>query len=238
MITVSIVSHGQGHLVERLLGDLVQCKEIERIVITENVPESPIAIPETLSSKIVHLKNSNPLGFGANHNQAFKQCETPFFCVVNPDIRIAINPFPPLIAALEGPTALSAPAVVNALGKVEDSARRFPTPLSLLRKVLGQDDSVYRYTLGDPPFSPDWVAGMFMLFPAQEFSRLGGFDHGYFLYYEDVDICARIKKASGRVVLEPGAVVCHEAQRTSRKNLRYMTWHAASLMRYLRIHWL
>ncbi len=238
MITLSVVSHRQGQLVEMLLSDLVHCKEIHRIVITENLPEHPVTIPPALSSKVILLRNAMPQGFGANHNQAFEHCETPYFCVANPDIRIATNPFPSLLAALSPPVSLSAPAVINALGQIEDSARRFPTPLGLLRKALKRDDGTYRYALGDPPFSPDWVAGMFMLFPAQEFSRLGGFDHGYFLYYEDVDICARIKKSGGRVVLSPRAVVCHEARRSSRKNLRYMKWHATSLMRYLRTHWL
>lgn len=238
MITISVVSHGQAGLVSLLLQDLVPFREVGQIVITENIPDRPITIPEALAKKIVWRRNVVPLGFGANHDQAFQQCQSPYFCVLNPDIRIAANPFPLLLAALGPSVSLSAPAVTDSTGVIEDSARHFPTPYSLLRKALGGDDGTYRYALGDPPFSPDWIAGMFMLFPTEEFARLGGFDARYFLYYEDVDICARIRKTGRKVVLEPRAVVCHDAQRTSRRNLRYMKWHFTSLLRYLSTHWL
>ena len=79
---------------------------------------------------------------------------------------------------------------------------------------------------------------MFMLFRAEAFFRVGGFDEDFFLYYEDVDICTRLWKDGSRVLACPGAQVIHEARRASRRNVRYMRWHAASLLRYLGKYWL
>jgi GT2 family glycosyltransferase len=60
-----------------------------------------------------------------------------------------------------------------------------------------------------------------------------GFDEAYFLYYEDVDLCRRLRKRDYRVVYEPRAEVTHAARRASRRDLRLMRHHLASMLRYL-----
>jgi N-acetylglucosaminyl-diphospho-decaprenol L-rhamnosyltransferase len=80
------------------------------------------------------------------------------------------------------------------------------------------------------------VAGMFLLFRAEAFRDVGGFDAKFHLYYEDVDICARLWKSGWKVMCDPGVTVVHEAQRASRHNFRYMRWHAASMARYFGKH--
>jgi hypothetical protein len=83
------------------------------------------------------------------------------------------------------------------------------------------------------PFSPDWVAGMFMLFRNELFREIGGFDERYFLYYEDVDLCFRLRQHGYDVVLVPDARAAHFAQRQSHRNPRYLLWHVRSLVRFL-----
>src|SRR5690606_14674162 len=84
------------------------------------------------------------------------------------------------------------------------------------------------------PIPVDWAAGMFMLFRAEAFEAIGGFDEGFHLYYEDVDICTRLWIAGWKVMLHPGVQVVHDAQRTSHRNFRYMRWHVSRKARYLR----
>jgi GT2 family glycosyltransferase len=79
----------------------------------------------------------------------------------------------------------------------------------------------------------DWVAGMFMLFTAEAYRAVGGFDERYFLYYEDVDICRRLRARGNKIVYEPAVPVIHEARRASRRDPRLMRMHAASALRYL-----
>jgi N-acetylglucosaminyl-diphospho-decaprenol L-rhamnosyltransferase len=232
-ITVSIVSHGQGHLVAALLEDLARCPNVSAVILTLNIPEDDIPCPEPLRPHLRVIRNERPLGFGANHNQAFGFCKTSLFAVLNPDIRLTEDPFPQLVLALETSHAgVIAPAVRHPDGRLEDSARHFPTLPGLLSKLLGMDDGRVEVK-GNLPHDVDWTAGMFLIFDASVFGELGGFDESFFLYYEDVDICTRLWKSDRRVILHPGVTVIHAAQRTSRRKLRYMKWHLASMARYL-----
>jgi GT2 family glycosyltransferase len=157
---------------------------------------------------------------------------------MNPDIRMTENPFPVLLAEMERLSGgVIAPAVVNAEGEVEDSVRYFPTPHSLAGKLLGRGDGRYAFAPGDATFAADWAGGMFMLFRAEDYRSVGGFDERFFLYYEDVDICARLGKAGRPVLACPKARVIHDARRASRRQLRYMRWHVSSMARYFWKHW-
>ena len=235
-VTVSVVSHGQGEMVATLLHDLDRCAAVRQVLLTQNIPEPEIDCPESLRPRLVVVRNGRPKGFAANHNQAFRRCETPFFAVVNPDIQLGQDPFPRLIeTVMEGNCGLAAPAVRNPEGAIEDSARYFPTPFRLLAKLLKLGDGRH-VVVGDAPVAVDWTAGMFLVFCTETFRDLGGFDEGFFLYYEDVDICVRLWRAGRRVMFHPGVLVIHAAQRASRRQLRYMAWHLSSMARYFTKH--
>lgn len=232
-ITVSIVSHGQAGLIKALLKDLDDLGMgdcLKEVIITVNIPEDHQF--EMGSAPIKLIANDSAKGFGENHNAAFKQSETRYFCVLNPDIRLNQNPFPALLESIQAHQGgVVAPRVVDAEGNLEDSARPFPTIYSLFRKLCG-NKSAGRYGADVLPDSPDWVAGMFMLFDCKAFSSVDGFDEKYFLYYEDVDICARLRKAGWHVRYCPKTSVTHDARRDSHRKLRYLKWHLSSMLRF------
>lgn len=237
-VTVSVVSHGHGGLIAALLEDLACCPQVAAVILIHNLPESEIPCPSSLVERVMILRNLRPLGFAANHNAAFQHCTTPFFCILNPDIRLPENPFKELLDCFDNVrVVLVGPAVVNPLGEVEDNARHFPTLWMLLLKALGATDGRHAYCLGDPPQSPDWLAGMFLLVRSDVFREVGGFDAGFYLYYEDVDLGVRLRKAEYELLLCPTAYVVHDARRTSRRDPRFLSWHLASMGRYLRKHW-
>lgn len=235
MITVSIVSHGHGPMVGRLASNILKFPEVKKIILTLNIPEF-IEIPK--DSRIDLIQNITPKGFGANHNQAFSSCDTNFFCVLNPDITFDNNPFSFLLnSVVDKQVGLVAPMVKNLNGAIEDSARKFITPLSVLRRRLfGYRDS-YEFQEKDPSFFAEWVGGMCMLFQTSAYLKLGGFDEEYFMYVEDADICARLWEGGYRVIVCPNAIVFHQAHRASRHNLQHLGWHAASLCRYFSRYW-
>lgn len=233
-ITVSLVSHGHGAMVQTIVAQLRRLPDVAKIVLTLNIPEQ-LAMREDVRVVIIH--NQAPKGFGANHNAAFLQCETSHFCVINPDVTLQGDVFPQLLACMQQTAAaLVAPLVCSPSGALEDSMRTFPTLGGLIRKALGHGDGAYAPAQRSATFSPDWVAGMFMLFDSKTFATLRGFDEGFFLYYEDVDICARVWVAGKKVVACTDARVTHDAQRASRRKLQYMFWHAKSMVRYLVKH--
>ncbi len=240
LISISIVSHNQANLLVRIIEDLVRLhsKVSFEVLLTKNVPEAFPFNTDCFEFPVEVIENSQPKGFGANHNAAFRRARGEWFCVMNPDISLPENPFPPLIKemALKS-SAVVAPAVLSPIGQVEDSIRRFPTLLGLVAKLLGRDNGLYPFSLGGEAFATEWAAGMFMLFRAEDFIAVGGFDEKFFMYYEDVDICVRLWNAGRPVLACPKAQVIHDARRTSRRRLRYLTWHIASMARYFWKHW-
>lgn len=97
MITISIVSHGHGEMVSRLLRQLLTCPEVSQIIVTWNIPEP---IPSFKRGIIQYIENIAPKGFGANHNAAFMQCNQNYFCPLNPDVQLVTNPFPELLRSM------------------------------------------------------------------------------------------------------------------------------------------
>lgn len=233
-ISISVVSHGQIDLIESLLHDIDEhCRTVPiELILTLNLEETLPFAADSFSFPIKVVHNPTPQGFAANHNQAFVHATGRYFCVMNPDIRFNKDPFPALLSCLQSPSiGVAAPIVVGESGAVEDSARRFPTPLKILCKVFGKCKGG-DYVLKDETIFPDWVGGMFMLFPSGVFREIGGFDTRFFLYYEDVDLCARLTLRDYRVVVCHEVSVVHHARRTSHANLRYLWWHVTSASRF------
>lgn len=235
MIAVSIVSHGHGAMVARLIASLSGFPEVQQIILTRNIPET---LDIDRNAPVTIIDNVSPKGFGWNHNAAFALCGQPFFCPLNPDVELPENPFPGLLeCARNSGAALVAPRVVTPEGATEDNMRYFPNLRSLLTKAFGGKDGRFEVSAGQPDFCPDWVAGMFMLFRSEDFARLKGFDERFFLYYEDVDICVRTWQQGLRIVACPSVTVVHDARRHSRRNLQHLRWHLASMGRHFRKHW-
>lgn len=218
-------------MVEKLIKQLLGFPLVKQVLLTFNVSES---FNFNTNELIQIIHNRSPIGFGQNHNNAFLLSTQPYFCVINPDIEFIEDPFPELIKSLQNMTiSLVAPLVISSDHCFEDSARFFPTFNNLFKKLLFSYDGRWPIDFSNSLNYPDWVAGMFMLFPIALYNEIGGFDENYFLYYEDVDICRRIRKQGYQVALCTHVRVIHNAQRTSRNNIKYMFWHLKSLFRYL-----
>ncbi len=225
--TLSVVSHGQGPLVERLIADLsrIGTTRIAALLVTRNLPDDPIQIPPTAGFPVRFIENAQPRGFGANHNAAFAQCSTPWFVVLNPDLRLTEDPFSSMLDAAAPNTGLVAPLVLEPDGRPADSARALVTPLTLARRALASDAT------HPSPARPDWFAGMFLMLRSAAFAQIGGFDSRYFMYCEDVDLSARLALAGWRLQQVEAAHVVHEARRASRGSARHLRWHLTSLAR-------
>lgn len=234
-VAVSIVSHAHGQMVVNLVQQLLDCSEVEQLLLTCNVPEA-LTLPDDPRLQTIH--NASPKGFGANHNAAFARCRSPWFVVLNPDVVLQSNPFPALLlAAKNSNVALVSPRAMDARGTPEDCWRRFPTPLGLMHKFFGLEDGRYEHPAEElSTFAVDWVSGLCMLFRYEAYAALGGFDERFFLYYEDVDICTRSWLAGLRVLACPAACLTHNAQRASRRSFRHMRWHFMSMLRYFGKH--
>ena len=235
LVTISIVSHGQAALLHPLLCDLDRLSENNffEVIVTVNLPEDEsLYVPH--SYPLSFIRNNSPKGFGDNHNSAFLKSSSEWFVVVNPDIRIQSLDFVSLLGPFNDKSvAAVAPIIISANGDIEDSARKFPTLFSLVKRVILRSREL-DYDVNCEFCNVDWVGGMFVAFRRSAYQVVNGFDSKrFFMYFEDVDICRRLTNAGWRIILNTNIRVVHLAQRASHNNLRHLRWHLASACRYL-----
>jgi GT2 family glycosyltransferase len=203
------------------------------VIVTINESETLPFSEKDFPFQLFIIHNAKPKGFGANHNAAFQVVQGDFFCVLNPDLRIPQDPFPSLCDSLahDPLVGVISPLILDPAKNPCDNARLFPTPGRILKRLLPFTKKVI-YPLPSDELSVDWLAGIFLLFPSQVFAMVKGFDERYFLYYEDVDLCVRLKLAGFRLVLSPAVFVVHQARRASHYHPRYLRWHLHSMLRF------
>jgi N-acetylglucosaminyl-diphospho-decaprenol L-rhamnosyltransferase len=238
LISLSLVSHGDTEKTQELLNSLKQYEDINQlqIIITDNLENKFPKIVQKGFASLTILRNKKSMGFAHNHNQAFQLATGKYFCVLNPDILFIEAIFPHLIKRLEREAVIISPLIIDSSNTIQDSFREFPTPLRILKRRLPG----YHFTPLPPDelelIRPDWIAGMFMFMRSESYSQLGGFDEKYHLYFEDVDFCLRARSLDllGRVLplVDTNLHIQHNAQRASRKRLRYLLWHIQSAIRF------
>jgi N-acetylglucosaminyl-diphospho-decaprenol L-rhamnosyltransferase len=194
------------------------------------------------------LENDRPAGFAANANRGIAETTAPFVVVCNPDTAAG----PDALAVLrhfaeQHPRAgIVAPELRYPDGEWQPSRRRFPTVSGTivrrtpLRRVLGGTQRAH-YGLDERPTDPvqaDWLLGAFLLLRREMLDELGGFDEGFRLYGEDIDLAYRAAKSGWERWYVPAAKVTHVHQAETDKRLltRQTLWHWRSIARFVRKH--
>ena len=241
--SLSIVSHGHGSILIRLLDSLVPLVGVNRndieVILTMNVPEPDLMCALGGRSwpfelKLIH--NVRPQGFGTNHNQAFQQTQGQWFGVINPDIiwldtaSVHCGIFE-LLDFVPLSVGVVAPAQVDMQGKPQDSLRKLVTPKSAVLRTIQRWVGGHA-SAGVAVSAPtaDWVNAACLIFRSDVYGALGGFDERYFMYCEDTDLCLRLQLA-GYTIKDEEFEVIHDAQRNSLHQPRHMWWHFISLLR-------
>jgi len=243
-VAAVVVSHGNAADLERLLPALLP--QVDQVVVVANAPGSIGLVPDGVTL----VANETPLGFGTNVNRGVALTTAEFVCSVNPD---AI-PRPGAIAALREFMAanprlgVAGPSMLYPDGTLQPSRRRFPTVLGTLvrRTPLRWVFDPYKlqrrhYHLDERPEAPveaDWMLGGFLMLRRSMLEELGGFDEGFFLYGEDIDLCYRAWRAGWSCWYVPAAVVEHEHQAVTDRRLltRRTLWHWQGILRFVRKH--
>ena len=141
-------------------------------------------------------------GFGFGCNVGAARGDAPYVLFLNPDARLAPEDLARLVAVLdaEPDVALVGPRLEEEDGTLIRSQRRFQTAGSTWAQALFLHRAIPRAgwaneVVTEPdayerPAYPDWVSGACMLVRRDALDAIGGFDEGYFLYGEDMDLCA------------------------------------------------
>ncbi|HEY2327001.1 MAG TPA: glycosyltransferase family 2 protein [Gaiellaceae bacterium] len=237
-VAAVVVSHGHPEEVSESL-PLLRA-QVDELVVIANIPGS---VPDGVDA--VH--NERPLGFGANVNRGVALTTAELVLSANPDA----EPQPGAVDALrtfmeQHPRCgVAGPRMEFPDGGWQPSRRRFPTVTGTivrrtpLRLVIPQR---HHFHLDEsPPTEPveaDWMLGGFLLLRRAMLDELGGFDEGFRLYGEDIDLAYRAALAGWERWYVPQAVVRHEhkAETDKRWLTRRTLWHWAGVLRFVCKH--
>jgi N-acetylglucosaminyl-diphospho-decaprenol L-rhamnosyltransferase len=159
------------------------------------------------------------LGFAAATNLGARRGSAPYLLALNPDTAVTAGALDRVIEVLEShpEVAVVGPRLERRDGSLDHAAKRsFPTPLSALGHFTGlgrrrdATGALAAYRAPAVKAGPvDAVNGAFMLIRRSAFEEAGGFDEGYWMYMEDLDLSYRLAQAGKLSWYEPTAVVMH-----------------------------
>jgi GT2 family glycosyltransferase len=233
-VAAVVVSHRHPR---ELAGSLPALREqVDELVVIANVPGS---VPDGVDA----IHNERPLGYAANLNRGIAATTAELVIAANPDATAEPGAVAALRTFVEARPrcGVAGPRLVYPDGRWQPSRRRFPTvtgtivrrtPLRLVvpqRRHFHLDEA--------PPTEPvpaDWMLGGFLLLRRSMLEELGGFDEGYRLYGEDIDLQYRAMRAGWERWYVPEAVVRHEhkAETDKRWLTRRTWWHLRGVLRF------
>ncbi|HEX2028322.1 MAG TPA: glycosyltransferase family 2 protein [Nitriliruptorales bacterium] len=184
------------------------------------------------------------VGYGQAANVGVARTSAPFVVVANADTRFAPGSVTALADDLDrhAQAGAAGPLVRYPDGRLQASARRFPTLAQAVGHALlglwwprNPWTRAYRMHDEDPTAARevDWLSGCALALRREAFEDVGGFDPGYFMFVEDVDLGYRLRRAGWRVRFAPAAEVVHAVGASTRRRRVWMVVeHARSLDRF------
>lgn len=240
-ISVIIVSYNSGPLlIDCVLGVLASTIPVEVIVSdngsTDCSVESLIDLAVT-EPRLRVLQNGRNLGFSGGNNVALPLSTGDLVLFLNPDCIVKPDVLARMRAVLDGaPEAgMAGCRIRNPDGSEEASCRRrIPTPALLLGSLMGK--AVEEMVVSPAGSTPvEAISGAFMLVRRADLDRIGSFDDGYFMHWEDLDLCQRFREAGRRVLFVPDVEVIHFKGRSSSATPIRVEWYKhRGLIRFFR----
>jgi N-acetylglucosaminyl-diphospho-decaprenol L-rhamnosyltransferase len=244
-VSAVVISHGHAGELEQSLPALAP--QVDELLVIANIPGS---LPPELPDGARVLVNEAPRSFAANANLGADNTEHELVLIANPDA----VPEPDAVAVLREfleahPRAgVAGPKMLYGDGTWQASRRSFPTvgatlvrrtPLRLLFPPLRWQRR--HYLLDDRPgeaVQTDTMLGAFLLLRRTMLDEIGGWDPGYRMYCEDIDLNYRAAKEGWERWYVPTAIVRHEYAAVIDKKFltRHTLWHARAMLRFLRKH--
>lgn len=242
-VFISVVSHGHSSLIHELKCLNKLCKEFIVVIKSNKAGDD---FDDLISDDNVHwINEAYGMGFGQNNNFVFSFCQEKlgmknedYFVVFNPDVYMETSELTKLTCLMDNEKSK-----ISAINLYKDkqqkeydnSIRAFPSLLQFVKSFLGfGNDSIIDKSKIFDSTKVDWAAGSFLAFTAGHYNNLGGFDEGYFMYCEDIDICFRSNKAAAPVIYYPQVHAYHLAKHANRKLLsKHFLWHVSSVARFL-----
>ncbi|MBX9671225.1 MAG: glycosyltransferase [Candidatus Obscuribacterales bacterium] len=259
-LSIIIVSWNTRELLDRCLVTLKEEMDannnlqVEVFVIDNDSADGSADLVASKHTWANLIRNKENLGFAKANNQALRQTQSDFTLLLNPDTEIRKGALRELIRFLEeNPRCgVVAPQLLNTDGSVQRSCRAFPTFVGMLYELLGlsrlypagsEKGSRFReYKMldwnHDDLREVDQPEGACLMIRRQVLDEVGLLDEGYFMLFEEVDWCFRVKQKGWQIWFDPEAkVVHHYGQSIKQVKVRMILSSHRGLYRFWRKHY-
>jgi N-acetylglucosaminyl-diphospho-decaprenol L-rhamnosyltransferase len=238
-VAVIVVNYNAGDHLARCLESLVRemaSLSWEAIVVDNGSVDGSERCVSSYGPRAQLVPAGRNLGFGRAVNLGVAHTQAQTLLLLNPDGELRPHAVETLIGEMERfpSCAVIGPRIVNDDGSMQGNARGDPTLVtglfgrsSLLTRLFPHSPAARRNvvradeSVEDQSLEVDWVSGACMLVRRGAFEMCGGFDEGYFLYWEDADLCRRLRRLGYTVRYAPRAEVRHTVGGSSRTARRF-----------------
>jgi N-acetylglucosaminyl-diphospho-decaprenol L-rhamnosyltransferase len=230
-INVVIVNYRTPNLTIRCIRSILAYLMVglENIIVVDNASgDNSVCLIRREIPDINIIQSEINCGYGGAVNMGVAKCDSEFILVLNPDTYFEDQHIYRAIDLMKNAPdiGLIGLDLVDPSHERQYSGRRFYSIVDIIlrRLPLGKLPPfkfyVDQHLMRDSwetgrPFEAEWVLGAGFIIRRELFMRMRGIDEAYFLYMEDVDLCARVWKAGYRVVCTPGVRLVHDHKRAS-----------------------
>jgi GT2 family glycosyltransferase len=248
VLSIVIVTYNTDRLLAECLSSLAAHRDAPRyeVVVINNGDALELqGLPDAgIPFRVVDSRRN--IGYGAALNAGARLTRSDLLLFLNADTCLPEGSTAPLAERLLGDPGVGivAPRLSYPDGRLQLSCRRGYSPESVLGRRLpflslpALEPALRHHLTLDEDHAqtlyPDWVQGSCLMMRRDVFERLGGFDERFFLYFEDYDLCTRVRTIGLSVVYDPRSEVIHHYARLSRRPVLSKAWwlHLTSAVRY------
>jgi N-acetylglucosaminyl-diphospho-decaprenol L-rhamnosyltransferase len=250
-LAVVIVNYDTGPWLERCLRSLESAGgdlDVDVVVIDNASHDGSADATESLGARLI--RNPTNRYLSPAWNQGVASTDAPYLLFLNPDTEWFHGTLADLVAVARAhPRAgIVGPLIRDPGGMVYPSGRVFPSLTDAIGHAFvspftRDNPFTRRYEMGgwdrNTERDVDWVSGACMLMPRAAFEEVGGFDEGFPLYAEELDIATRLRAAGWSVRFTPSVEVIHAVGVSTGGDRRphgLVVMHSRSLYRYYAKH--
>lgn len=247
LISAIIVSFNSEQFIEACINSCLKYlpSDSEIIVLDNSSVDKTVSILKKFLPKIKLIVENKNLGFGAGNNLVVKEAEGEFLLLLNPDTKL-VEPIDELVKFYRQTDAIgvAGPKLIMPNGEIQPSVRSLPSAWRAFKEyILRINNSYSQYVPeGENPTEVECIYGAAILIKKDLYERLGGFDEKYFLYYEDIDLCRRVKNLGKKVYYYPKVKVKHLVGATYSDQDKYLLnlasakiYHGAFIVFFLQL---
>ncbi|EOQ88037.1 glycosyltransferase-like protein, family 2 [Leptospira yanagawae serovar Saopaulo str. Sao Paulo = ATCC 700523] len=246
LVSSIVLYKNPKEVMQKAIDSFLEGKDDRRVILVDHSPTNELA--SLAGKQVTYFHNPDNPGFGAGHNFAFANSpESDYFIIQNPDVFLDPGSMELLLEKLNQDQnigiitgkILNSDRTLQKLLKKDPNilallARRFTSlsNLSIFKKALNNfefDDMFYEKENTVPV-----ISGCFMVIPSTVYREIKGFDERFFLYFEDFDLCRKIREVGKKVYYFPNASIVHLWKRGAHSSFKHLFYFTRSMFQYFR----